>query len=101
MQINDDLGLKTLKVSPKAILAFVFPLVSAVAASLIVWITDGSWDWTNTRLALAGLVAGGIASLGAYLGKPGQVVGTLAPEDAIPSPPAASIDVHAGDPPAA
>jgi hypothetical protein len=66
--------LKTLGISPKAILAFLFPLVASVVAALVNWTVTGHFDTDSVRLTLGGLGTSALAALGAYLGKPGIVV---------------------------
>ena len=65
--------LQTLGISPKAVLAFVFPAIAAVGASVVSWISTGNFDASEIRTAVGGVIAAGIAALGAYLGKPGRV----------------------------
>jgi hypothetical protein len=63
-----------LNLSWKAILAFLFPLLSAVAVAVASWIVSGELNANEIRAALGGLILSGLALLGAYVGKPGQVV---------------------------
>lgn len=65
---------KTLGISPKAVLAFLFPLISATAVAVGNWISVGSFDTDSVKAVLAGLVLSGVSALGAWLGKPGTVV---------------------------
>lgn len=67
--------MKTIGISPKAVLAFVFPLVAAVVGSLSSWAIGGfgAFDTTSVVIAATGLGASGVALLGAYVGKPGNV----------------------------
>jgi hypothetical protein len=68
--------MKTLGLSPKAVLAFCYPLIATVAASVGSWIVTGNLSTSEIRVALAGLAASGLALLGAYVGRPGNVVPT-------------------------
>lgn len=66
--------LKTLGVSPKAVLAFFYPLIASIGIAVGAWIHDGgTLDWAQVRIAAAGLVLSAIAALGAYVGKPGAI----------------------------
>lgn len=69
----------TIGLSPKAVLAFLFPLIGAAVGAACDWIVSGQFDVTTIRTALAGLGASGLAALGAYLGKPGEVVTAVGP----------------------
>lgn len=74
-------AVRTIRISPKAILAFVFPLVTAAAGSAVAWIVEGaSFDGAPLKIAGAGVIASGVSALGAWLGKPGDVVVPL-PKD--------------------
>jgi hypothetical protein len=64
---------QTIGISPKAVLAFFFPFIGAVVGAAADWIVSGQFDTTTIRTALAGLGAAGLALLGAYVGKPGNV----------------------------
>ena len=64
---------QTLGLSPKAILAFAFPLITAIAAALASYIVTGNFSDSEIRTALGGLVTSGLALLGAYVGKPGTI----------------------------
>lgn len=87
--------LKTLGISPKAVLAFLFPLVVALGVAVANWIVTGSFDADSVRAALAGLVTSGLALLGAYVGKPGNVAGVKAEgEEAVPEWPGGEASVH-------
>jgi len=66
--------MRTVGLSPKAVLAFLFPFLTAIGAVVISWITTGEWNEQETRVAVAGLVASGLALVGAYVGNPGNVV---------------------------
>lgn len=60
--------------SGKALLAFLFPLISALAVALASWAVSGDLSLTEIRAAAGGLVLSGLSLLGAYVGKPGQVI---------------------------
>ena len=61
--------------TPKAILAFLFPLITAVVTSLVAWIVGGDvFDIEPIKIAAGGLVTSGLALLGAWIGKPSPVV---------------------------
>jgi hypothetical protein len=64
---------RTVGLSPKAVLAFCFPLVGAVIAAATDWIITGQFEVTAIRIALAGLGTSGLPLLGAYVGRPGTV----------------------------
>jgi hypothetical protein len=66
--------MQTLGISPKAVLAFLFPLVAAIGAAAANWIATGAFDAGEVRAAAAAVVSAAIAGLGAYLGHPGDVV---------------------------
>lgn len=76
--------LKTVGLSPKVVAAFVYPVVAAVGAAVVVWISTGAWDWTNTRLTLAGAITGAISALGSAIAANAPVIdvtpGAEAPE---------------------
>lgn len=74
----------TIGLSPKAVLAFALPLIAAIAASIADWAVSGQFEVTTIRTALAGLIASGLALLGAYLGKPGNVVYAEPPAPTVP-----------------
>lgn len=71
--------LATQGLSPKAILAFLFPFLSALAVSVISWIATGDFSDNEIRTALGGLVASALAAVGAYVGKPGDVADNSLP----------------------
>jgi hypothetical protein len=58
----------------KAILAFLFPLISALGVALASWLVSGDLGLTEIRAAAGGLVLSALSLLGAYLGKPAPVV---------------------------
>lgn len=60
--------------SPKAVLAFLFPLIAAIGVSVANWIATGEFDANSVRLAAGGAVTACLAALGAYVGRPGDVV---------------------------
>jgi hypothetical protein len=60
-------------VSPKAVLAFLYPTIATLAAVLGSWIVTGQWNEAETRTAIAGLVASAVAALGAAVGRTGKV----------------------------
>jgi hypothetical protein len=62
------------EISPKAVLAFLYPFIATVAAVVVTWIVEGTFDENALRVGVAGLIASGLALIGAYLGKPGEVV---------------------------
>lgn len=64
-------------ISPKAILAFAFPFLATVATVAATWIAGGEFDVEQIRIAAGGLILSAIALLGAYVGKPGDVVATV------------------------
>lgn len=64
---------KTSGISPKAVLAFLFPAVATAAGVLADWIVTGDLDVATLRAAAAGVVLSAVAALGAYLGRPGTV----------------------------
>jgi hypothetical protein len=61
-------------ISPKAVLAFLYPLIATVIATIADWGISGQFDVTAIRIAAAGLGASLVALLGAYVGRPGEVV---------------------------
>lgn len=65
--------LKTLGISPKAILAFLYPFIATVMSTLGSFIITGDFNDAELRVGLAGLGASGVAALGAYVGRPGRV----------------------------
>lgn len=69
----------TIGLSPKAILAFAFPLVAALAGALTSWIVTGNFDAAEIRTAAGGLVTSALALAGAYVGKPGNVTASPDP----------------------
>lgn len=84
---------QTLGLSPKAILAFAFPLIAALAAALTSYIVTGNFSDSEIRTALGGLVTSALAALGAYAGRPG----TIGHLDVAPSTPDV-IDLPDGHP---
>jgi hypothetical protein len=65
--------LRTIGISPKAILAFAFPALATVVGAVCDWIISGQLDHTAIRVAISGLLASALAALGAYVGRPGSV----------------------------
>lgn len=70
---------RTLGISPKAVLAFLFPLLSAVVAAGVSWLNSGEFNASEIILAVGGLAYSALALLGAYVGKPGNVVNEPVP----------------------
>jgi hypothetical protein len=64
---------KTVGLSPKAVLAFLYPLIAAAAGSVVSWISTGTFNAQEIKIAAGGLILSGLALLGAYVGKPGTV----------------------------
>ncbi len=63
----------TIGLSPKAVLAFAFPLIASIGGALVSWIATGDFNTAEIRTALGGLITSGLALLGAYIGQPGNV----------------------------
>lgn len=66
-------------ISPKAILAFLLPTLTTLAAVAGSWIVTGDLNESELRAAAAGLLASGVAALGAYAGKPAAKPGDVVP----------------------
>lgn len=66
--------LKTLGLSPKAILAFAVPAISAGVASVGSFLATSNWNPSETRTLLVGIGAAFLAGVGAFSGRPGNVV---------------------------
>lgn len=82
-------GLKTVGLSPKTILAFLVPLVSAGIASVGSYLATSDWNPTETRTLLTGAGAAFVAGAAAFLGSPGNVVPDIrAPDTTYQRPPA-------------
>jgi hypothetical protein len=65
---------ETQGIAPKAVLAFVYPVIAALLTAVANWIVSGGGlDLTEVRIAAGGVVLGAIAALGAYVGKTGTV----------------------------
>lgn len=79
----------TIGLSPKAVLAFLLPLIAAFGGTVSTWITSGTFNAAEIKTAVAGLIASGLALLGAYLAPPGEVANVANP---------ASIPPDEGDP---
>jgi hypothetical protein len=65
--------LETKGTSPKAILAFFFPLISGIVAVVAEWVATGKFDQLELRTTIASFLASCLAGLGAYVGAPGEV----------------------------
>lgn len=63
------------RISEKAILAFLFPFLSTCAAVLSDFVVSGTIDTNALRVGVAGLIASGMALLGAYVGRREVVYG--------------------------
>ena len=66
--------MKQIGISPKAILALVFPLIAAAGAALASWVASGNFNATEIRTAASGVVLALVSFVGAYVGEPGRVV---------------------------
>lgn len=64
---------RTVGLSPKAVLAFLFPTVASVAGVLSTYVGTGTVDTATLRVAGVGLIAAAVAALGAAIGQPGKV----------------------------
>lgn len=64
---------KTVGVSPKAVLAFLYPLIAAAIFTAVHWVVTGEFSRSELDIALTGVAASGVAALGAYVGRPGDV----------------------------
>ena len=60
-------------ISPKAVLAFLYPTIATIAATIGSWIVTGDFNESEIRTAAAGLLASAVAYIGAYVGRPGDV----------------------------
>lgn len=65
---------RTLGISPKMVLAFLFPAISTIAGTFAYWIVSGDLNVTELRAAGAGLLLSAVAALGAYIGRPNPTV---------------------------
>ncbi|MCA1571653.1 MAG: hypothetical protein LC798_15330 [Chloroflexi bacterium] len=65
--------LRTVGISPKAVLAFLYPFVATVAGTIGSWVVTGDFNDAEVRTAVGGLIASAVAYLGAYVGAPGNV----------------------------
>lgn len=72
--------MRTVGLSPKAVLAFLYPLIATAVGVLGSWIVTGEFNDTELRTALAGTGASAVALLGAYLGRPGIVRSDVEPD---------------------
>lgn len=62
-------------IAPKAVLAFVYPVIAATATAVVAWVVGGEvFDVQPIKVALGGVILGGVSALGAYIGKAGVVV---------------------------
>lgn len=64
---------RTLGISPKAVLAFIWPTIVTVAGVIASWIVSGNLDTGELRGAAAGLLLAAVAAGGAALGSTGRV----------------------------
>jgi hypothetical protein len=78
--------MKTIGISPKAVLAFLFPAILTVGGVATSWVQTGNLDTGELRLAVGGLIASGLSLLGAYIGTPGKVTADV-PAPAVPPKP--------------
>ncbi|HUR85638.1 MAG TPA: hypothetical protein VMY78_09855 [Solirubrobacteraceae bacterium] len=67
----------TIGLSPKAVLAFAFPLIAAIVTSATSALATGNFDTREIIVAATGLGTSGLALLGAYIGQPGNVHATI------------------------
>jgi hypothetical protein len=65
--------MKTVGLSPKAILAAVYPTLGGLVAILVQWIATGTLDRAELATAVGAVLAALLAFAGAYRGKPGEV----------------------------
>lgn len=65
--------MKTIGLSPKAILAFAYPLIAALVTAATSALATGNFSTTEIVVAITGLGTSALALLGAYVGKPGNV----------------------------
>lgn len=65
--------MRTNGLSPKAILAFLYPAIGSIVSAVGSWIVTGDFNASEIRVSVAGLGASGLALLGAYIGRPGDV----------------------------
>lgn len=66
-------ALRTYGVSPKAVLAFLYPVIAAALTAIGSWVVSGDFNANEIRVAVGGLSLSAVAYLGAYVGKPGAV----------------------------
>lgn len=76
-------------ISPKAILALVLPAVGTLVLALVNEYVTVHMD-TTLKVAIVGVVNSLLAALGAYVGKPGEVVvpAAVVPDAPVVDPPA-------------
>lgn len=65
--------MKTIGLSPKAVLAFFYPLIAALVTAATSALATGNVSTTEIVVAITGLGTSALALLGAYVGKPGTV----------------------------
>lgn len=65
--------------APKALLAFLYPFIATLVAVATTWVVQGTFDGAALRTGVAGLLASGLALLGAYVGKPADAAVTIGP----------------------
>lgn len=67
----------TIGLSPKTILAFLYPLIASLVAAASTYVVTGDLNDAEIRTALVGLGASSLAALGAWVGQPGNVQATI------------------------
>ncbi len=65
--------LRTHGISPKAILAFTYPVIAAAIASVGSWVVTGDFNANEIRVAVGELAGGSISLIGAIVGRPGDI----------------------------
>jgi hypothetical protein len=65
--------MQTIGLSPKAVLAFFFPLIAAAITAATSALATGHFDTTQIVIAATGLGTSAVALLGAYVGQPGEL----------------------------
>lgn len=65
--------MRTNGISPKAVLAFLYPAIAALGTALASWIASGNFNKAEVLTAVGGVILSGVAALGAYIGKPGDI----------------------------
>jgi len=66
--------------SPKAIAALLWPLITALAASLVSWLISGDFNSTELRTSIGGAVLSVVAGIGAALSQTGTIISDEPPE---------------------